>query len=344
MSIGFGVIGCGAIGAWHCIAINDAAGAHLVGVTDAFYASACKFSERFGVPAYESVDAMLADPKIDCVTICTPSGLHADLAVRAAEAGKHVLVEKPMALTCEDADRIIAAADRHHVKVGVVFQARMKDSTKTLKRLVDSGALGKIITADVFMKYYRSPEYYLQGGWRGTWKMDGGGALMNQGIHGVDVFRHLMGPVKSVHALTRTLTRRIEVEDSAAAVLEFESGALGTLQASTTASPGYPRRIEICGEAGSVALEEDSIARWDLPIPCALPVGEAAKNVGAANPLSISNAGHLLQIRNFVDAILHGAPLTAGAATGRPPLEIILAVYESSRTGKTVYLDDFSRI
>ena len=128
------------------------------------------------------------------------------------------------------------------------------------------------------------------------------------------------------------------MRDSAAAVLEFESGALGTLQASTTACPGYPRRIEICGEAGSVALEEDSIARWDLPIPCALPVGEAAKNVGAADPKAISNTGHMLQIRNFVDAILRGTPLTADAQTGRTPLEIIMAVYESSRSGKTVFL------
>ena len=188
------------------------------------------------------------------------------------------------------------------------------------------------------MKYFRSHEYYASAAWRGTWAMDGGGALMNQGIHGVDVFRHLMGPVRSVHALTRTLTRRIEVEDSAAAVLEFENGAIGTLEASTTCCPGYPRRIEICGDAGSVVLEEDSIVRWDLPISCALPVGQAAKNVGAADPKAISNAGHMLQIRNFVDAILRGTPLTADAQTGRTPLEIIMAVYESSRSGKTVFL------
>ena len=152
MQIGFGIIGCGAVGAWHCIAAQAAPSAALVGVADAFPASAQKFSERFGVPAYATVDNMLRDPKIQCVSICTPSGLHADLAVRAAEAGKHILVEKPMALTVEDADRIIEAGDRCGVKIGVVFQARTKDSTRILKELVDSGRLGRMITADCFMK------------------------------------------------------------------------------------------------------------------------------------------------------------------------------------------------
>ena len=338
MSIGFGVIGCGAIGAWHCIAINDAAGAHLVGVTDAFYASACKFSERFGVPAYESVDAMLADPKIDCVTICTPSGLHADLAVRAAEAGKHVLVEKPMALTCEDADRIIAAADRHHVKVGVVFQARMKESTKTLKRLVDSGALGKIITADVFMKYYHSPEYYLQGGWRGTWKMDGGGALMNQGIHSVDLLRYLAGPVKSVYGIARTLDRKIEVEDTVVSAVEFESGALGLIQATTAIYPGYARRLSISGTNGTVTISDDYFIEWDIkdyPKPDDIVLG-VPEDSGASDPMNFSTDGHRAQIEDMVHAIECDADPMVTAREGRKAIELIRAVYESSQKGSRI--------
>ena len=338
MSIGFGVIGCGAIGAWHCIAINDAAGAHLVGVTDAFYASACKFSERFGVPAYESVDAMLADPKIDCVTICTPSGLHADLAVRAAEAGKHVLVEKPMALTCEDADRIIAAADRHHVKVGVVFQARMKESTKTLKRLVDSGALGKIITADVFMKYYRSPEYYLQGGWRGTWKMDGGGALMNQGIHSVDMLRYLAALFKSVYGIARTLDRKIEVEDTVVSAVEFESGALGLIQATTAIYPGYARRLSISGTNGTVTISDDYFVEWDIkdyPKPDDIVLG-VPEDSGASDPMNFSTDGHRAQIEDMVHAIECDADPMVTAREGRKAIELIRAVYESSQKGSRI--------
>ena len=341
----FGIVGCGGIAAFHAQAVEAIPEARLTAACSGSFEGARCFAEAHpGIVPCESFAALLARDDVDAVCICTPSGLHTPQAIAAMRAGKHVVCEKPMSLTLEEADALIAAERETGRMVCIISQFRFSPAVREIRRALDAGAFGRIVSGSLSMEYFRSHEYYASAAWRGTWAMDGGGALMNQGIHGVDVFRHLMGPVKSVHALTRTLTRRIEVEDSAAAVLEFESGALGTLQASTTASPGYPRRIEICGEAGSVALEEDSIARWDLPIPCALPVGNAAKNVGAANPLSISNAGHLLQIHNFVDAILHGAPLTAGAATGRPPLEIILAVYESSRTGKTVYLDGSRRI
>lgn len=184
------------------------------------------------------------------------------------------------------------------------------------------------------MKYYRSEAYYASAAWRGTRAMDGGGCLMNQGIHGVDIFRYLMGPLRSLTAIARTQTRPIEVEDSAAAILEFQNGAIGTLEGSTTCYPGYPRRIEICGDAGSVVLEETSILRWDLPIPCHLPVGRSAQNVASSDPAAIDPSGHVRQIANLTDAVLYGAPLLADASTGRPPLEVILAVYESARTGR----------
>ena len=183
------------------------------------------------------------------------------------------------------------------------------------------------------MKYYRSFEYYASGAWRGTWEMDGGGCLMNQGIHGIDVFRYLMGPLKSLTAITKTLTRPVEVEDSAAAIVEFANGAIGTIEGSTTCFPGYPRRIEICGDKGSVVMEEDSILRWDLPIPCRIPVGKNAQNVASSDPGAIACSGHVTQIQNLVDAVLHGAPLMADVSTGRPPLEVILGIYESGKTG-----------
>lgn len=335
MTIRFGVIGCGAIGAWHCIAIQNTVGAELVGVADAFPASAQKFGARFNTRAFASVDEMLASPDIDCVSICTPSGLHVNLALAAAEHGKHVLVEKPMALTCEDADRMIAAGDANHVKIGVVFQARTHENTKMLKNLVDSGRLGKIITADVFMKYYRSPEYYAQGGWRGTWAMDGGGALMNQGIHSVDLLRYLAGPVKSVYGIARTLARKIEVEDTVVAAIEFESGALGLIQATTAIHPGYPRRLSISGTEGTVTVSDDFFVEWDIkdyPKPDSVFLGVPEDN-GASDPMNFSTEGHAAHIADMVEAIEQDREPLVSAREGRKSVELIRAIYESSQKG-----------
>ena len=338
-NVRFGIVGCGSVSEFHAKAIDSIAEAELTGACSASAQSLARFIERHpGIRPFDSFEAMIACPDIDAVCLCTPSGLHTSQAIAAMRAGKHVVCEKPMSLTLEEADALIATAARTGAKVCVISQFRFSPAVQEIRRAIDAGAFGKIVCGTLSMPYYRSQEYYASASWRGTWAMDGGGALMNQGIHGVDVFRFLMGPVKRVSAVTRTLTRHMETEDSAVAALEFTSGALGTIQASTTAYPGYPRRIEIFGERGSVALEEDSIARWDLPIACHLPVGQAAQNVGASDPNAISNAGHTLQIRSFVDSVLHGAPLTADASTGRLPLEIILAIYESSRTGLPVEL------
>ena len=338
MTIGYGVIGCGAVGAWHCIGAQNTPGAKLVGVADRSLASAAKFAERFGVRAFASVDEMLASPEIDCISICTPSGLHVDLALKAAAAGKNILIEKPMALTCEDADRIIEAGDKNNVKIGVVFQARTNECTKTLKNLVDSGKLGKIITADVFMKYYRSPEYYAQGGWRGTWAMDGGGALMNQGIHSVDLLRYLAGPVKSVYGLARTLRHSIEVEDTVVSAIEFESGALGLIQATTAIHPGYPRRLSISGVNGTVTISDENFVEWDIidcPKPDNIVLGTPEEN-GSSDPMNFSTAGHTAHIADMVDSIVNDHEPLVSAREGRKSLELIRAVYESSQKGSRI--------
>lgn len=321
---------------FHATAISQIPDAVLTGVFDQFRPGAEKFVQTWPVRLYDSMEQLCADPEIDAVCVCTPSGLHTAQAIQIMQAGKHLVVEKPMSLNLEDADRLIQTAADTGVKVCVISQFRFSDAVQEIRRALDAGAFGKVVSGSLSMKYFRSHEYYASGGWRGTWKMDGGGCLMNQGIHGIDVYRYLMGPVKSLTAIARTQTRKVEVEDSAVAVMEFESGAVGTLEGSTTCYPGYPRRIEICGDQGSVVLEEDAILRWDLPIPCSLPVGQAAKNVASSDPKAIDVKGHVKQIGNLVDAVLRGAPLMADAASGRPPLEIILAVYESSRTGRTV--------
>ena len=341
----FGLIGCGAIAKFHAKSIGEIEGAELVAAFDPYKPGLEKFVAEYGVKGYDTLDALLADPDVDAVSICTPSGLHTSQAVAAMKAGKHVVCEKPMSLTLAEADELIACEKETGMKVCIISQYRFAASTQEVKRAIDAGAFGRITHASLSMRYYRSNDYYNSGAWRATKAMDGGGALMNQGIHGVDVFRYLMGPVKTINGVARCLTREkngqpLEVEDAAAAVLEFENGALGIIEGSTTCFPGYPRRIVISGDKGSVVLEENSIMSWDLgDFECRLPVGAQASNSGASDPMAIDNSGHVLQIGNLVRSILHGEELLATAYSGRLPLEIILGVYESSETGKTVVLD-----
>lgn len=342
MTIRFGVIGCGAIGRWHAISIGKVDGAVLSGVTDRSSAAAGNFAEEFGARSYESVEEMLASDDIDAVSICTPSGLHADLAVKAAEAGKHILMEKPMALTIADCDRIISAVDKAGVKAGVVFQSRFKKTAKTLKELVDQGKLGKIICADVFMRYYRSPEYYAASGWRGTWAMDGGGALMNQGIHSVDLLQYIMGPVKSVMAEARTLYHKIEVEDTVGAVVEFESGAIGLIQATTAIHPGYPRILTLSGTNGSVSISDDDFISWDIkdiPLPEDITLGYEKANLSSSDPMSFPTDGHEKQISDMVDAIINDRDPMISCREGKKSVLIIQSVYRSSNEGKRIILE-----
>jgi len=340
----FGLIGCGAIAKFHAKSIGEIEGAELVAAFDPYKPGLDKFVAEYGVKGYDTLEAMLADPGVDAVSICTPSGLHTSQAVAAMKAGKHVVCEKPMSLTLAEADELIACEKETGMKVCIISQYRFAASTQEVKRAIDAGAFGRITHASLSMRYFRSHDYYNSGAWRATKAMDGGGALMNQGIHGVDVFRYLMGPVKTINGVARCLTRTkngqpLEVEDAAAAVLEFENGALGIIEGSTTCFPGYPRRIVISGDKGSVVLEEDAIVSWDLPIEPQIPVGGNATKSGSSDPTAISNAGHVLQIGNLCNAILNGEELLADAYTGRLPLEIILGIYESSKTGKTVYLN-----
>lgn len=333
-TVRFALVGCGMIAAYHAAAIAAIPEATLAGVYNARRAGAERFVRDWPARIFDTYESLLSCPEVDAVCLCTPSGLHTAQAVQAMRAGKHVVVEKPMSLTLDDADLLIRTAAQTGAKVCVISQFRFSDAVQEVRRALDAGAFGRIVSGSLQMKYYRSEAYYASAAWRGTRAMDGGGCLMNQGIHGIDIFRYLMGPLRSLTAIARTQTRPIEVEDSAAAILEFQNGAIGTLEGSTTCYPGYPRRIEICGDAGSVVLEETSILRWDLPIPCRLPVGRSAQNVASSDPAAIDPSGHVRQIANLTDAVLYGAPLLADASTGRPPLEVILAVYESARTGR----------
>jgi len=338
--IGFGIIGCGMISDWHAGAISKIQGAKLIGATDVYEKSRTNFAGKYDIEALSTVDELLARPDIDIVSICTPSGLHAPLAVKSANAGKHIIVEKPMAISLKETDEIINACEVNRVKMAVISQLRFSQAVCKLKDAVQKGLLGRLVTGDIYMKFYRSEEYYSKGGWRGTWKMDGGGALMNQGIHGIDLLQYIMGPVKSVFAHARTLARKIEVEDTAIAVLEFANGALGVIEGTTSIYPGLPRRLEVNGDKGTIVLEEDCIMNWAIEgqqIPDDVQLGRTTSGA-SSNPAAFGIEGHVMQISDMVEAVKNDRKPLVDQYEGRKPIEIIMAIYESSRTGATVEL------
>ncbi|WP_165972392.1 Gfo/Idh/MocA family protein [Paenibacillus piri] len=345
---GFAIVGSGAIGSFHAEQLKQVGGAKLIAVCDENPQRAGQFAERYSCSAYTSLNDMLQRDDIDIVNICTPSSLHGGQAIACAKAGKHVIVEKPMDITLATADSMIAACQEAGTKLSVVSQHRLDRSVAQVKQLIREGAFGKLVLAAGAVHWYRSQQYYDSSSWRGTWQWDGGGALMNQGIHIVDLLQYLMGPVESVQAQCRTLGHRnIEVEDTAAALLRFGSGAVGTLTATTSAYPGLNTRIELFGTKGSAIIENDSLvfcqyeeAAGDGTITDA--VGSVQHRTsganGASNPMSISGETHRLQFSDMIEAIEHDREPLVNGIEGRKPLEIILAVYESNRSGKPVLL------
>lgn len=346
MAYGFGIVGCGMIARFHARAIADVRGAKLVGCYSRRAEGAEQFAAEQGCAAHATFSAMLKDPRVDVVTICTPSGAHLEPAVAAAKAGKHVIVEKPLEITLKRCDRIIEACDENGVRLATVFPSRFHESSRALKDAVMANRFGRLTLGDAYVKWYRTQAYYDSGAWRGTWELDGGGALMNQAIHNVDLLQWLMGPVAEVHAQTALLAHeRIAVEDTAVAALRFENGALGVIEATTSVYPGYLKRIELHGTAGSAAMEEEDLVRWDFAK--ALKRDEAIHTAmqrtksgggGAADPKAIGHHGHARQFQDFVDALKKSRPLAIDGREGRKAVEIILAIYKSAETGRAVKL------
>ncbi len=346
MSIGIGIVGVGMISNFHAKAIGDSANGRLIGCYNRSHERAQTFAETNSCLAYASLDEMLADPNIDAVAICTPSGAHLEPALAAAKAGKHVIVEKPLEVTPEKCDQIIAACKHANVKLAVTFQSRFHRSSQLLKAAVDEGRFGKITLGDTYVKWFRSQEYYDSGAWRGTWALDGGGALMNQAIHSVDLLLWLMGPAKSVSAMMGTMTHeRIEVEDVVVANVQFQNGALGVIEATTTAFPGALKRVEIAGSLGSAVLEEEDLKQWTFKDETAedatireTMAGRTKTGGGAADPAAIGHHGHTEVFNDFLEAIEQDREPLINGLEGRRSVELICAIYESARSGQTVSL------
>lgn len=346
MGYGFGIIGCGMISRFHDRAIREVPGGKVVGCFDAVPAAADKLAAEIGCRAYHKLEDLLADPQVQIVTIGTPSGAHMEPAVAAAEAGKHVVVEKPLEITLDRCDRIIEACRRRGVKLATVFPARFHASSVALKQAVAQERFGRMTLGDAYIKWWRTQEYYDSGAWRGTWQLDGGGALMNQAIHNVDLLLWLMGPARRVTAQAATLAhQRIAVEDTVVATVEFQSGALGVIEATTAAYPGYLKRIELHGSAGSAVIEDEDILKWDFARP--QPEDEQIRQQmqqrhsgggGASDPTSIGHQGHTALLQDLVQAIDNDATPAIDGHEGRRSVELILAIYLAAETGRAVDL------
>ena len=341
--LGFGIIGCGVVGPWHADAIRKTAGAKLVAVADALEERAKALGTKYVVPWYSDYHELLRRADVDVVNICVPSGMHTEVVIAAAEAGKHILCEKPIDITLEKADAMIKAAGAAGVRLGIIFQSRFKSGSRMLKRAIEGGKLGRLILCDAYLKYYRTQEYYDSGQWRGTWALDGGGCLMNQGIHGIDLLQWLAGPVESVEAYMGIFAHeRIEVEDIAIALLKFKSGAIGVIEGSTAAYPGFPTVHEIHGTNGSVRLEDGIIKGWDFIDALAedkdvvRQFQEEEAKIDRSDPAAVIGESHRPQIEDMVAAIKEDREPAVNGEEGRKSVEIILGIYKSAREGKPV--------
>jgi predicted dehydrogenase len=340
---GFGIIGAGIIAAIHADAIALLPDARLIAVTDVAAEAATAFAAARGCAAEPSLDDLLARRDVDVVCVCVPSGQHAEVGIRAAKAGKHLVIEKPVDVTLEAADRLLAAAREAGVALTVMSQHRFDPGVIAAKRLVDDGALGTLMLGEATTKWYRTQEYYDSAPWRGTRALDGG-ALLNQGIHYVDLLLWCMGPVTEITAVCTTQTHRIEVEDTALAIVRFASGAVGTIGATTAAYPGFPQRLEITGTQGTVTVEDGRLVRTALRDAAAAGgaagQGQSPGQVpsGAADPGGLDAAIHAAQLADLLAAAGEGREPAVSGQDGRDALEVVRAVYESSRTGRPVRL------
>jgi UDP-N-acetyl-2-amino-2-deoxyglucuronate dehydrogenase len=342
-----GVVGCGAIHGTHCEALQKIEGAKLEAVYDVLPEKARAAAEKFGTIAAKSYADFLS--RVDAVSVCVPSGLHSKVAVRAAKAGKHVISEKPIDVSYAHAKSMVDAARAAGVKLAVVSQHRFSNDMRKMRQAAQSGEFGRLVQGDMYNKWYRTQAYYDSGDWRGTWKLDGGGCLMNQGIHYVDMLQWIMGGVKSVRALIRTASHDIEVEDTAIALLEYRNGAVGVIQGSTSIYPGLSERIEIHGDCGTAIIEGDKIKLWKVdpdapkdpspygggvmqqPTPKENIIGEAGGQGGASDPTAIWGEQHRLQLEDFVRAIRDDREPFITGEDALEPLRIILAIYASGR-------------
>jgi UDP-N-acetyl-2-amino-2-deoxyglucuronate dehydrogenase len=345
---GCALVGCGLIAQFHAKAIAEVPNARVAALVSRHPDNARKLAAAVGLdcPHFTDLADALKLPDVDVVIVTTPSGAHLEPAVAAARAGKHVVVEKPLEITVERCDRIIAACDQNGVQLCTIFPSRFGDANRALKQAVESGRFGRLTLGETTCKWWRPQSYYDEGGWKGTLALDGGGALMNQAIHNVDLLLWMMGDVTHVSGFTATLAHeRIEVEDTAVACLRFAHGALGVIQATTSVHPGLPKTIAVHGDRGSVVIEQDDLLMWKFAEETAADEAlrrqfaqKTGASGGSSNPAAISHQGHARQLTDFVEAIRKGGRPLVDGREGRKAVAVIGAIYRSAATGQTVEL------
>jgi UDP-N-acetyl-2-amino-2-deoxyglucuronate dehydrogenase len=333
MAIHIGLIGGGNITETHARAARAIAGVDIAAIYGTNADKVDRLCRQYGGAQYQDFEKFLAHRPMELVAIGSPSGLHASQGIAAAQRSLHVLTEKPIDVSTERADALIEAADRNRVKLGVIFQDRLKPDIRRLKQWVTEGVIGKPMLADAQVKWYRPPDYYGNSRWRGTLSLDGGGALINQGVHTVDLLLWLFGDVAQVQARTSTALHAIEAEDTAVAILGFASGAHGVLQTTTAAYPGYPRRLEITGLEGTVILEHDRIVAADLRNPPLNISADVARdrNLSSSSPVVSDARGHQAVFEDFIQAIQHDRMPACDGREGRRSLALIEAIYRAAQ-------------
>jgi predicted dehydrogenase len=326
--VGVGLVGMGSIGALHARALRD-------------LEPRARLVAHSGGPGGLTPDEVIRHEDVDVVAICSPSGTHVHLALAALEAGRHVVVEKPLAVSVEGALLVERAARERGLLVSMISQRRFEAPHQALRRALDDGALGELRLATTHVHWYRDDDYYAAAAWRSA-TAQGGGSLMNQGVHNVDLLRWLCGPVESVTAQAGTLARPEGAEDTTVATVRFASGALGVVTTTTATPPGFPATVTLLGSRGSVELAQDEVRRWDVPGVPAPASGSAAG--GGADPLAIGHAGHLEQWRLVLDALDGAGPAPVGAADAVETVRLLCAIHEAAATGRTVRPADLAAL
>ncbi len=344
--LGFGVVGLG-MGKHHCRSVTEAQGAKLVAVCDVDEDRLEPVAEQYGCKAYASYEEMLQDDEVQIVNICVESGKHAALGIQAADAGKHMIVEKPADITPERVDQLIGAVKDAGVKAGCIFQARLDPLNRRIKEAIDSGKLGELIGVHGHLPWYRAQSYYqgAHGSWKGTWDLDGGGSLMNQGVHTVDLIQWLAGGVASVMGMFGVFGHDIEAEDQTVALFKFKNGAIGTVYTTTCCYPGLSQLVTIYGAKGSIMKDASKLITWKIQGENEAEEEEMLglygsredkqKNI-SADPMAVSSDGHTTIIADLVEAINEDRDPMIGLESARHAVEIINAVFESGRTGREV--------
>jgi predicted dehydrogenase len=334
------LIGGGNISETHACAARAIADVEIAAIFGTNAEKVGRLCREYGGKAYSNFEEFLAHRPMELVAIGSPSGLHAEQGIAAARHGLHVLTEKPIDIVVERADALIAETRKACVQLGVFFQDRCKPDILLVKNAVDAGALGKPILADARVKWYRPPDYYANSRWRGTWALDGGGALINQAVHTLDLMLWIFGEVKAVQATCKTALHAIEAEDTLIAMLEFANGALGVLQAATSVFPGYPRRLDFTGSRGTLILEQDRLLAAELKNPPGdLKRSEADKNPSSSSPIVSDARGHQAVLEDFLHAIRTNTKPRCDGQEGRRSLVLVRAIYEACRTEKRVNVE-----